>query len=199
MKHLIKLALVLLASVASYYVYEFTAMVADRWIALGAASSLVGTYVGLAFAEIPGEQRNRAQLVAWAAMLIEALYGTLWVLHRQSPELFVPPLPIGLSVALAVLHGASFSVLAFFVSLFVFHAQAKQAGPVVRTDTEAMLGICRDMLAEIRMERAAAHPFPEPAGEPKMYPCPKCEQPLTQAAYGAAQRWGRCYQCREQS
>lgn len=60
MRHIIKLALILLAAVASYYVYRFTALVADEFIAYGAACSLVCTYVGLAWARIPESQRIRA-------------------------------------------------------------------------------------------------------------------------------------------
>jgi hypothetical protein len=121
MKHLIKVALVFLAAVAASYVYGFTSLVAPWYVALGAAGSLVGTYVGLAFADIPHEQRGKAMAVAWAAMVVEALYGVLYVLSVQSPEVFRAPLPLWLSVPLAILHGAAFSVMAFFVSMFVVH------------------------------------------------------------------------------
>lgn len=123
MRHLIKVALTLLACVASFYVYGFTALVAPWYVALGAASSLVGTYIGLAFADIPPEQRNKAMGVATAAMIIEALYGVLYVLSVQSPEVFRAPLSLWLSVPLAFLHGAAFSVMAFCVSVFVVHEQ----------------------------------------------------------------------------
>lgn len=121
MRHLIKVALTLLACVASFYVYGFTALVAPWYVALGAASSLVGTYIGLAFADIPPEQRGKAMGVATAAMIIEALYGVLYVLSVQSPEVFRAPLSLWLSVPLAFLHGAAFSVMAFCVSVFVVH------------------------------------------------------------------------------
>jgi len=121
MRHLLKLALLMLAGVASYYVYGFTVQVAPFPIALGAAGSLVGTYVGLAFADVPSDQRSRAMYVARAAMIVEALYGFLFVLAQQSPEWFAVPMHPALSIALAALHGAAFSVLAFFVSLFIVH------------------------------------------------------------------------------
>lgn len=132
MKHLIKIALTALAAVASFYVYGFTALVAPWYVALGAAGSLVGTYIGLAFADIPIEQRGKAMYVAWAAMITEALYGVLYVLSVQSPEVFHAPLSLWLSVPLAVLHGAAFSVMAFFVSLFVVHERRTMVRPTVQ-------------------------------------------------------------------
>jgi len=131
MKHLIKIALIFLAAVAASYVYGFTALIAPWYVALGAAGSLVGTYIGLAFADIPLEQRPKAMAVAWAAMVIEALYGVLYVLSIQSPEVFHAPLSLWLSVPLAILHGAAFSVMAFFVSLFVVHERHTVAHPTV--------------------------------------------------------------------
>jgi len=132
-KHLIKIALFLLAIVAASYVYGFTTLIAPWYVALGAAGSLVGTYIGLAFADIPLEQRPKAMAVAWAAMVIEALYGVLYVLSVQSPEVFHAPLSLWLSVPLAILHGAAFSVMAFFVSLFVVHERYNAARPTVTT------------------------------------------------------------------
>ena len=82
MHHLIKVALVALATVAAYFVYGFTAAVAPWPVAVASAGSLVGTYLGLAFADIPARQRERASRVALGAMLIEACYGTLYVRAR---------------------------------------------------------------------------------------------------------------------
>lgn len=123
MKHLIKLALVLLAGTAAYFVFEFVNQVAAFGVALFASGSLVATYVGLAFAPIPHTQRRHAVIVARVAMGIEAAYGFLYVLSLQSPDVFARPLNIWLSVPLALLHGGAFSVLAYFVSLFVVHGQ----------------------------------------------------------------------------
>ena len=110
MHHLIKVALVALATVAAYFVYGFTAAVAPWPVAVASAGSLVGTYLGLAFADIPARQRDRANRVALGAMLIEACYGTLYVLNLQAPAWFVAP-PWFVAVPLAVLHGASFSII----------------------------------------------------------------------------------------
>src|SRR5688500_5928715 len=125
MRHLIKLALVFLAAVAAYFVYGFTIHVAPELVAWLAAGSLVGTYIGLAFADIPQHQQARAQWVARWACGIEAAYGVLYVLHEQSPEWFAAPLPLWASVLLACLHGAPISVLAYCVSLFVVHGHAQ--------------------------------------------------------------------------
>ena len=125
MRHIIKLALFLLAAVAAFFVYSFTIKVADELIAYLAAGSLVGTYIGLAFAEMPTRKQQRtATAIAWCAMVIESVYGLLYVLSVQSPELFTPPLPVLFSVVLAALHGSAFSVLCFSVSMFVLGEQS---------------------------------------------------------------------------
>lgn len=144
MRHLIKIALFLLAAIAAYYVYGFTSLVASQFFAVGAAGSLVGTYVGLAFADIPADQQQHARRVAIGAMAIEALYGVLYVLSVQSPEVFAPPLSLWLSVPLAVLHGAAFSILAYFVSLFVVHERSERLPtPAERRDEAIVLTLHR--------------------------------------------------------
>lgn len=153
MKHLIKLALVLLAGTAAYFVYEFVSQVAAFGVALFASGSLVGTYIGLAFADIPVAQRPRAVWVARIAMGIEAAYGFLYVFSLQSPEVFQRPLSLWLSVPLAALHGASFSVLAYFVSLFVVHEQNSVAQGGTPTAAEqrdrAIIGALEAVVARI--------------------------------------------------
>lgn len=122
-RHIITVAGVLLAVVASYFVKEFTAQVVgkDAWLVPWlSACSLVGTYCGLAFADIPTEQQHKVKYVAGAAMFIEASYGTLYVLSLQHPGWFVG-LEWYAAVPLAALHGAPFTVLLFLVSLFVTH------------------------------------------------------------------------------
>lgn len=173
MKHLIKVALVLLAGVAAYLVYGFTADVAPWAVAALAAGSLVSTYIGLAFADIPDGQQQNAVRVAVAAMVVEALYGTLFVLSLQYPAFFAVP-PVWAAVPLAALHGASFSVLAFFVSLFVFHAQ-RGAG-VVTSPEERVALILADALRPLL--EAPAHPaLPEPQAN-----YPRAEQVATPVA-----------------
>lgn len=125
MNNLIKLAMVLLATVAVYFVYSFTVMVAPNWVAWVAAGSLVSTYVGIAYADIPREQRKRAMYIGVAAMAIEATYGVLYMLSVQRPELFADPNITG-DIVLAVLHGAPFTLLLFFVMLFVVHQQQEE-------------------------------------------------------------------------
>ena len=206
MKHLIKLALVLLAGVAAYLVYGFTAAVAPSWVAALAAGSLVSTYIGLAFADIPATQQINAVRVAIAAMVVEALYGTLFVLSQQYPAFFALP-PVWAAVPLAMLHGASFSVLAFFVSLFVFHAQ-RGAG-VVSSPEERVALILADALAARlpALPEQASYPAPRqvhdagtqavhtPNKAARIYACPSCGQSLSQGQYGAAVRHGHCRDC----
>jgi len=170
MRHIIKVALVLLAGVAAYFVYGFTAQVAPLPVAVLAAGSLVGTYLGLAFADIPDGQQRNAVRVAWAAMGVEAIYGTLFVLSLQYPAFFHAP-PVWAAVPLAALHGGAFSVLAFFVSLFIFHAQ--RDGAVVVSPEERVAVILaealRPMLATppALMEPQATYPRALPVAEPE--------------------------------
>jgi len=207
MRHIIKVALVLLAGVAAYFVYGFTAQVAPLPVAILAAGSLVGTYLGLAFADIPDGQQRNAVRVAWAAMGVEAIYGTLFVLSLQYPAFFHSP-PVWAAVPLAALHGGAFSVLAFFVSLFIFHGQ--RDGAVVTSPEERVAVILaealRPMLAppalpepQATYPRALAVEAPEAAQPVAMLPeaCPACgTEPTRMQARTAAQHSGwRCQGC----
>lgn len=200
MTHMIKVALVLLASVAAYYVYGFTSLVAPLPIAVGAAGSLVGTYIGLAFVSIPDGQRRNAQRVAWSAMLIEAVYGTLYVLSVQAPALFVAP-PVWALLLLSVLHGGAFSVIAFFVSLFVVQ-QGSPAAP--QPDVAALLTLLLERHAALPAPASSmprpqeAYPAPVQASTTttKAYFCPRCERQLTLGQYGAACRNKHCKDCK---
>lgn len=160
MKRLIHGAMVALAVVATYYVYEFTQLVAPQWVAIAAAGSLVLTYVGLAYADLPPERQHQAQYVAVAAMAIEAAYGFLFVLHQQSPQLFQPPLALTLSIILALLHGAPFTVLLYFVALLVVHRPEAQEA---QQDTHAAL---IELVAVLRQQQPALPPpqvsYPRP-------------------------------------
>lgn len=139
MRHLIKFSMFFLAIVSTYFVGKFTAQVAPGLVAVGAAVSLVATYVGLAFADIPQAQRGKALWVARCAMAIEAIYGTLYVLSEQTPGIFAAPLDLWVSVPLAILHGSVFSVLLYYVSLFIVHEQGAQpAEPMLTVEQQLM-------------------------------------------------------------
>jgi len=101
MRHLLKLSMVLLASVAVFFVYSFTSQVAPWYIAVLSAGSLVSVYLGLAYTPIPLAQRRFAISISALAMLIEMLYGVLYVLSVQAPHLFAAPLPMWADIALA--------------------------------------------------------------------------------------------------
>ena len=177
MKHVIKIALVLLAGVAAYFVYGFTVQVAPPWIAGLAAGSLVGTYLGLAFADIPEGQQVNAVRVAWAAMGVEAVYGTLFVLSLQYPAFFHSP-PWWAAVPLAALHGGAFSVLAFFVSLFIFHAQ--RGAVAAGSPEERVALILAEALRPVLMPaQPAALPEPDATyARAQQQPTPEAAQPV---------------------
>lgn len=156
MKHLIKLALIALATVAAYFVFGFTSSVAPLPVAVAAAGSLVGTYIGLAFATIPDRQRARAGRVALGAMLIEAAYGSLYVLALQYPDFFANP-PWFVAVPVAILHGAAFSVLAYFVSLFVVNEAESAQEPAHAAHGDALDAV-RLLVQELRSVPALPAP-----------------------------------------
>ena len=208
MHHLIKVALVALATVAAYFVYGFTAAVAPWPVAVASAGSLVGTYLGLAFADIPARQRDRASRVALGAMLIEACYGTLYVLNLQVPAWFVAP-PWFVAVPLAVLHGASFSVLAYFVSIFLVHESTEDAEPVEVRVASILAGILAANAPAVPQQPtypapallndagtvASIQPVVTPQTAHRTYCCPSCGAKLNQQQYGAAKRYQHCKQC----
>lgn len=201
MRHLIKVALVLLASVAAFLVYGFTAATAPVAVAALAAGSLVSTYIGLAFADVPAGQQRNARRVAVAAMVIEALYGTLYVLGLQYPAFFAAP-PVWAAIPLAMLHGASFSVLAYFVSLFVLHAQGD--GPVTTPEERVAVALAealRPLLPAAQPEPQASYPRAiEVAASEAAQPvltlpdaCPTCgTTPSQMQRRTAAQHGGWC-------
>lgn len=205
MRHLIKVSMVLLASVAVFFVYSFTAQVAPWYVALLSAGSLVSVYLGLAYVPIPQAQRQFAIGISALAMFIEMLYGVLYVLNVQAPYLFEPPLPLWADISLAVLHGAPFTVLLFSVSVFVVH-QGNQASFVGNEERVASLVQQATVLLAATNERLLALPEPHQATEEALqvqtrtteaiYACPKCGQPLTLGQYGAAVRNGYCRACK---
>lgn len=152
MRHLLKLSMVLLASVAVFFVYSFTAQVAPWYVAVVSAGSLVSVYLGLAYTPIPRSQRRFAISISALAMLIEMLYGILYVLSVQAPYLFEPPLPMWADIALVVLHGAPFTLLLFGVSLFIVHNQHDPQ----HLSTEERIVITLDQQAQILKQLAAA-------------------------------------------
>jgi hypothetical protein len=122
MQFIIRSAMVLLAIVAMFLVYDFSLHIFPWWVALLSAGSLVGVYIGLGWVPIPQERHKLAIGISALAMGIEMVYGTLAGLARLSPDWFAMPLPTWAIIALALLHGAPFTVLLFFVSMLVLHS-----------------------------------------------------------------------------
>lgn len=160
MKHIIKFSMFFLAVVSTYFVGRFTHMVAPPIVAVGAALSLVATYVGLAFADIPARRREQATWVARVAMGIEAVYGTLYVLSEQTPSVFAAPMSLWLSIPLAILHGSVFSVLLYFVSLFIVHERGETEAPTLADQRDQLMietiTTLRDVVQQQRLLPAAS-------------------------------------------
>jgi hypothetical protein len=126
-RSIIQFAMVLLAIVAMFLVYDFSLHIYPWWVALLSAGSLVGVYIGLGWAPIPQERHRLAIGISGLAMGIEMVYGTLAGLARLSPDWFAMPLPAWAIIALALLHGAPFTILLFFVSMLVLHGNRDTA------------------------------------------------------------------------
>jgi hypothetical protein len=131
---IIRSAMVLLAVVAMFLVYDFSLHIFPWWVALLSAGSLVGVYIGLGWAPIPQERHKLAIGISALAMGIEMVYGTLAGLARLSPDWFAMPLPTWAIIALALLHGAPFTVLLFFVSMLVLHGNTDNDNAQVVND-----------------------------------------------------------------
>jgi hypothetical protein len=171
---------------------------------VAAAGSLVGTYIGLAFAAIPERQRGRAGLVAKGAMLIEAAYGSLYVLALQYPAFFAAP-PWFVAVPVAILHGASFSILAYFVSLFVVHEAAQEPAQPAQPDALQLVTALVERLSAAPQLPAPQESYARPQAaqtersQPAPMPetCPACGSAAsTMQLRTAAQHGGwRCRGC----
>jgi len=218
MRHIIKLSMVLLAIVSTYFVYDTMQMVAPVWVAIASSVSLASVYVGLAFAEVPRHQRGNALVIAGSALAIESMFGILHTLRVMAPHLFTD-MPVWAIVVLAVLFGVPFSALLFAVAHFVVHQEAdEQDAPLLRylaTIAESSNRTMPAMLEHVA-ELAAASNRTMPAMLEQLaelaeasksglqastkaqtaYACPNCGAPLTQGQYGSAVRHGHCSSCK---
>jgi hypothetical protein len=205
MRHLIKMSMVLLASVSVYFVYGFTKEVAPIFVALSAAGSLVSVYVGLAFADIPKDQQRSAVVIAGLAMAIEAVYGILYAMAVQAPYLFEAP-PLWATIALSILHGSPFTILLFAVSIFVVHSEQRQNGSIGNEEriaillrqTTQMLEAHEDRMLTMHEHSCEATDAMLEAPKAKSYSCPECASPLNKGAYMTAHKLGYCASCRDE-
>jgi hypothetical protein len=217
MKHLL-LPMVLLAGVAVYFVFSFTAMVAPWYIALLSAGSLVSVYLGLAGTQLPQSQQPLAIGISALAMVIEMLYGILYVLNLQAPYLFVAPLPLWADIALAVLHGAPFTLLLFAVSLLMVHKQNSPQHILMEDRITIALEQQSQILKQLTstdenemqwIQKSSSIPAMsspdeiETSRQPdtmqvieKRYACPRCGATLSKGEFGAARRPGHCNNCK---
>jgi hypothetical protein len=211
MRHLIKMSMVLLASVSVYFVYGFTKEVAPIFVAVIAAGSLVSVYVGLAFADIPKDQQRSAVTIAGLAMAIEAVYGILYAMAVQAPHLFEDP-PLWATITLSILHGSPFTFLLFVVSTFVVHSE-QQASTVsneqrisflvqqssdVAQQTTALLEAMQDRMLTMHEHSYEATDAMLEAPKAKSYSCPECGSTLNKGAYMTAHKHGYCASCRDE-
>jgi hypothetical protein len=199
MRHIIKLSLVLLAVVTTFFVYDTMLMVAPWWVAVASSVSLASVYVGLAFTPIPHYQRSTAVTIAGSALGIEASMGIVHALRIMAPSLFVD-MPMWAIIGMSVLFGVPFSALLFAVAHFVVH---QHGGDDDNPMSQTLVHIAR--LAEASNANAEAIARFAEANKSGLqaltkaetvYQCPSCGATLTQGQYGAAMRHGYCSACK---
>lgn len=199
MKHIIKISMVLLAVVSTYFVYDTMQIVAPMWVAIASSVSLASVYVGLAFAEVPRHQAPTAMTIAGSALGIEASMGIVHTLRTMAPQLFVD-MPMWSIVAMSVLFGVPFSALLFAVAHFVVHQnRGDDDNPMTQTLRHiASIAAASNVNAAAFAELAAASKsgLQATTKAETAYECPNCGAALSQAQYGAAKKWGHCSACK---
>lgn len=122
---------------ASYGVFRFALMFVPSWVAFVQAASFELTYIGLAVVDgLTPEQRKRAQYIGMGAVVVSVLYNSLDGFFHLRPSALEAP-PVGLHVALAILHGLPLAVVAYLVSNLLLHAPAASALAPSQNATES--------------------------------------------------------------
>jgi len=199
MKHIIKLSMVLLAVVSTFFVYDTMQLVSPRWVAVASSISLASVYVGLAFAGVSQHQRGTAMNIAGSALAIEASMGIVHTLRVMAPGLFVD-MPMWAIVAMSVLFGVPFSALLFAVAHFVVHQQTDEDdSPLAQTlQHVAAIAAASNANSAAMRELAAAsqNSLQVSTKTSTAFACPNCGSELSQGQYGAAMRHGYCSACK---
>lgn len=141
------IALVLLATSASYGVFVFSLLFVPYTFALVAAGAFEATYIGLGVARLKGEQRIHAGYISGAAVAVSVIYNTIAAIVHLFPSgvgALLAALTTASGVALfglwfvviifALLHGAPLAVTAFFLSNLILHKN-DEGGEVYNVDT----------------------------------------------------------------
>jgi predicted RNA-binding Zn-ribbon protein involved in translation (DUF1610 family) len=199
MRHIIKLSLVLLAVVTTFFVYDTMLMVSPWWVAVASSISLASVYVGLAFTPIPHHQRGTAVTIAGSALGIEASMGIVHALRIMAPSLFVD-MPMWAIIGMSVLFGVPFSALLFAVAHFVVH---QHGGDDDNPMSQTLVHIARLAEASNANAQAIARFAEASESAPQAltktstaFSCPNCGGELSQGQYGAAMRHGYCSACK---
>jgi hypothetical protein len=199
MRHIIKLSLVLLAVVTTFFVYDTMLMVAPWWVAVASSISLASVYVGLAFTPIPPHQRGTAVTIAGSALAIEASMGIVHALRIMAPSLFID-MPMWAIIGMSVLFGVPFSALLFAVAHFVVH---QHGGDDDNPMSQTLVHIARIAEASNANAQAIARFAEASENAPQAltktstaFSCPNCGGELSQGQYGAAMRHGYCSACK---
>lgn len=204
-----------LALAASYGVWSFNMLYLPMWAAVASAASFELVYIGLAVAELRGQQIRRARYISVSAVAVSVVYNTLSGLFHRNPEWLANLSDKG-EWGLAVLHGAPLAIVAYAVSDLLLH----RTETVDTQQAPAPAYGVSDGLT-VALARQGSYPQPVQVEGPEKGAtaeasegssiaiegirdapitdrvCPNCATPLTAGQYGAAKRWGYCKACKE--
>lgn len=172
---LARLAVILLALNASWGVFHFGCLVAPWPVAAIGAAAFELCYIGLASLDLSGDRQRRARRIAATAVACSIIFNLLSGLKYMQPNLFQDS-PLWLLFVLSLVHAVPLSWLSYQLADLIIHS------PEV-------------IMPQEPVETLLALPIAAPESS-RRYPCPGCQQMLTQGEYGAAVRRGYCRQCK---
>lgn len=155
LKNLIALSLPFQALVGAYFVYAFNVIILPEWLSIVSALSLAGIYVGCAFVDAPPDRRMAVRVLAVFAMLIEAIYGSIWSFEYVLRDQIAQGASLNWQTysyagITGILHGAVFSATAFFAVHVIWSqrespAYVPEATPV-NSEQEELHDILLDLM-----------------------------------------------------
>jgi uncharacterized membrane protein YhiD involved in acid resistance len=127
-----RVALPLLAIVASYGVYSYTKLFVPELFAVLAAAAFEMVYIGLAVVTLQPSQQKRGRQISYGAVGVSVIYNVLAGLIDRNPNLLKgmsTDTRLYAEIAMAVLHGVPLAVLAFLVADLLLHQFQPIADP----------------------------------------------------------------------
>lgn len=115
------LPLPLVGLVAAYGVWSLAGYFVPAWMQWVEAVAIESVYISLAaLTNINAEQKELAKRVSFGALAISVVYGSLAACFHTMPNLY-ESFNLAGKIALAVLHGAPFPLIAYSISNLLLH------------------------------------------------------------------------------